>query len=74
MLGGNTPVATMSATDNHSEETSVFNGPLQVENRRRAEARWPAEPRELLERALFKHTVTEPLLERSESLKGTVLC
>lgn len=73
MLGGNTPVATVSATDNHSEETSVFNGPLQVETRR-AEARWPAEPRQPLERALLKHTVTEPLLDRSESLQGTVLC
>lgn len=41
-----------------TEETSVVNGPLQVETRRRAEARWPAEPRQPLERALFEHTVT----------------
>ena len=73
MLNGNTPVA-MSATDNQCEETNAFNGPPQLETGRRAEARWPAEPHWLLERALSKRRVTESLVECSESLQGTMLC
>lgn len=51
MLDSNTPVA-VSATDSQCEETSMLNGPLQVETGRRAEAMWPPETCWLPERAL----------------------
>lgn len=56
MLECNIPVA-ISATNNQCEETNAFNGPLHVETGRRAEARSPSDPHQLLERVLFKHTV-----------------
>lgn len=73
MLDGITPVA-MSATDSPCEETNAFNGPLQVETVRKAEARWPVVPRWLLERALFKHTVSARMLRVSARHNAVLRC